>query len=186
MPGPKVVKGLICPDLRVRSGLKDPGPQIQKLWYRYAFCWWKDQLVNAFQLRLTHKHYWTAEANFTQYHPLGHIILLERMHCSLYSLCLCVINSLNTCCLHLICLLSFVAHSLLCFFQEKEKEKQKVSLARLYFWDRCVRALLSPRWSCWGPHFEDPIVFWNSFCKLSKLYCKCKWEQWGMYIFTVL
>ena len=33
---------------------------------------------------------WKAEANFTQYHPLGHIILFERMHFSLYSRCLCV------------------------------------------------------------------------------------------------
>ena len=161
MPRPKVMKGLICPDLRVRSGLKDPGPQIQKLWYRYDFCWWKDQLVNAFQLRLTHKHYMESWGlihpvpSTGTYHLKNASIVVFSLPLRLYSF--------NTCCLNLVNLLSFVAHSLLYFFQEKEKEKQKVSLARRYFWDRRVRALLSPRWSCWGPHFEEPIVFWFHF-----------------------
>ena len=78
MPGPKVMKGLICPDLRVRSGLKDPGPQIQILWHMYDFCWWKDQLVMHCSLIADMSIIWKAEAYFTQYHPLGHVISFEE------------------------------------------------------------------------------------------------------------
>ena len=127
-------------------GLKDPGPQIQKSWYMYNFCWWKDQLVMHYSLKADISIIWKAEAKLTQYHPLGHTFYYLKES---IDLCIPVAstfkNSFNTCCLHLINLLSFVAHSLLYFFQEKEKEKQKVSLARRYFWDSRVRALLSPR-----------------------------------------
>ena len=101
---------------------------------------------------------WKAEANFTQYHPLGHVILFERMHLSLYSHCLCV-YFLEYLLPQFDKLAELCSSLLAYFFQEKEKGKQKVSLARRDFWVRCVRALLSPRRSCWGPPFEEPIVF---------------------------